>query len=382
MTCIVLVAGEASGDLLGASLISALKKKYPNAEFIGIAGPEMMKAGCQSLYPMEALSVMGLVEVLKHLPQLLKIRKQLFEKILDKKPDVFIGIDAPDFNLTLERKLKSQGIKTVHYVSPSVWAWRQWRVKKISKSVDLMLTLFPFEVDFYQKNNVHAQFVGHPLADIISLENLKEPACQQLGINSDKKIVALLPGSRMSEVERLSELFIKTANLCQQQIPGMEFVVPFANKKTMACFQEAIERLQPQANFKLISGQSRLVMQASDVVLLASGTAALEALLLKRPMVVSYKLSAVTFWVLTFFKILKVSEYSLPNLLAGKKIVDEFIQKEATPERLAPAVMRLLNSESHHQELMGIFHDIHVSLKKNASVEAASAIEALIKKRM
>ncbi len=378
MVCIALVAGEASGDLLGASLISALKNKYPDAEFIGIAGPQMIKAGCHSLYPMEPLSVMGLVEVLKHLPELIKIRKQLFKTLIDKKPDIFIGIDAPDFNLGLEKKLKSQGIKTVHYVSPSVWAWRQWRVKKMYRSMDLMLALFPFEVDFYTKHNIQAKFVGHPLADIIPLKNDKIKARQTLAISTESRVVALLPGSRMSELERLSELFIRAADLCFQQSPDIEFIAPFANAKTMQYFQHAMDRIQPQATIKLISGQSWSVMQACDVVLLASGTAALEALLIKRPMVVSYKLAALTFWILKTFRILKISMYSLPNLLAGKQIVEEFIQQDARAENLAPAIMRLLDDADENEQLMNTYNEIHLSLKKGASAEAANAIAEMI----
>ena len=377
MVCIAIVAGEASGDLLGAPLIRMLKKTYPDAEFFGIAGSEMMAAGCQSLYPMEALSVMGF-EALKHLPKLLAMRKQLYQRILQKNPDVFIGIDAPDFNLALERKLKSRGIKTVHYVSPSVWAWRQWRIKKISRSVDLMLTLFPFEVDFYEKHNINARFVGHPFADMIPLHADKEQARQTLDIKTQNHLVALLPGSRMGELERLSELFIRAAEICASRIEGVEFIVPFANDKTRQYFQTSLDELKPPMTFRLISGRSREVMQASDVVLLASGTAALEAMLLKRPMVVSYKLSALTFWILKTFKILKVSLYSLPNLLAGKKIVEEYVQEEANPDNLGNALIRLLSDSGHNQSLIETYEKIHLTMKQNASQQAALAISELI----
>jgi len=377
MVCIAIVAGEASGDLLGAPLIRELKKTYPDAEFFGIAGPEMMAAGCQSLYPMEALSVMGF-EALKHLPQLLAMRKQLYQRIVQKKPDVFIGIDAPDFNLTLERKLKSTGIRTVHYVSPSVWAWRQWRVKKISHSVDLMLTLFPFEVAFYAKHNINARFVGHPLADMIPLQAEKQQARQALDITTQHHLVALLPGSRMGELQRLSGLFIRSAEICASRMEGVEFIVPFANDKTRQFFQTTLDELKPQMTFRLISGRSREVMQASDVVLLASGTAALEAMLLKRPMVVSYKLSALTYWILKTFRILKVSMYSLPNLLAGKKIVEEYVQEEANPENLGNAVVRLLSDETHKQSLIETYESIHQTLRQNASQQAALAITELM----
>ncbi len=380
MVCIALVAGEASGDLLGASLIDALKEEYPHAEFIGIAGPQMIKAGCHSLYPMETLSVMGLVEVLKHLPELLKIRKQLYHQLLQKKPDVFIGIDAPDFNLPLERKLKSSGIKTVHYVSPTVWAWRQGRIKTIAKSVDLMLTLFPFEVAIYKQHQVKTHFVGHPLADIVPLQSDQGQARVKLGVGQDQRVVAMLPGSRMSELERLAEAFIETAAACSRQAADLQFIVPFANDKTRDYFQGIIDSMQLQVRIKTVAGQSRLVMQASDVVLVASGTASLEALLLKRPMVVAYKLSALTFWILKTFRMLKVSNISLPNLLAGKKIVEEFIQQDVSSEKLAPALLQLLDNRSANQQLLDTYDEIHRSLKKDASHEASRAVAALIGK--
>ncbi|HEC28045.1 MAG TPA: lipid-A-disaccharide synthase [Gammaproteobacteria bacterium] len=378
MTCIALVAGEASGDLLGASLIQSLKSRYPDAEFIGIAGPEMIKAGCESLYPMESLSVMGLTEVVRHLPELLKIRRNLLQKLLKIKPDVFIGIDAPDFNLKLEKKLKHKGIKTVHYVSPSVWAWRQWRVKKIASSIDLMLTLFPFEVPFYEKNNVHARFVGHPLADMIPLEPDMMSARKSLAIDQDKKVLAILPGSRMPELERLSNVFIGTATLCHQQNPALEFIVPFANQKTMDYFQGELDESEQKLPITLVLGNSRQVMQASDAVLLASGTAALEALLLKKPMVVAYRLSPITYWLLKTFGLLKVSNYSLPNLLAGKQIVEEYIQHAAMAGNLSTAIMQLITMHEGTSELMAIYHTIHKSIKKDASQEATKAIAELI----
>jgi lipid-A-disaccharide synthase len=293
---------------------------------------------------------------------------------------VFIGIDAPDFNLTLERKLKSSGIKTVHYVSPTVWAWRQGRMKTISRSVDLMLTLFPFEVPIYQQHQVKAKFVGHPLADIVPLQTDKAQARAELAVEPDKRLVAMLPGSRMSELERLAEVFIKTAAICHGQASDLQFIVPFANDRTRDYFQAIIDRLRPQARIICITGQSRQVMQASDVILLASGTATLEALLLKRPMVVAYKLSGLTYWILKTFRILKVSLYALPNLLAGRKIVEEFIQHDARPEKLAPAVMHLLDDKQAKQQLLETYDDIHRSLKKDASHEAAKAIAELIGK--
>lgn len=378
MVCIALVAGEASGDLLGAALIRALKKYYPNAEFIGIAGPEMVKEGCVSFYPMEQLSIMGLFEVLKHLPSLLKMRKQLLLQLLQKNPDVFIGIDAPDFNLTLERKLKHAGVKTVHYVSPSIWAWRQWRVRKIAASVDLMLTLFPFEVEFYQKNNIRARFVGHPLASMIPLEPDQLVARKKLGLQSDAKILAILPGSRRAELERLAGLFIKTAIECYRQDSNLQFIVPFATNATQAIFQHELDMQGIELPVTLIRGNSREVMQASDYVLLASGTAALEAMLLKKPMVVSYRMNGLTFWLLKKLKILKLSLYSLPNVLAGKQIVEEYYQQHATQPNLVGAVMRLVTHGKDRDELLDEYKKIHMSLLSGPDNQAADVIAELI----
>jgi len=373
MVRIAVVAGEASGDILGASFIDALKKQYPDAEFFGIGGPEMIQAGCRSFYPIEQLSIMGLFEVLKHLPSLLKMRKQLFHKLIELKPDVFIGIDAPDFNLGLEKKLKQAGIKTVHYVSPSVWAWRQWRVKKISQSVDLMLTLFPFEVDFYKKNNVPAEFVGHPLASMIPMDPDKQDARLKLNLDTNGKIVALLPGSRRSEVERMSALFIETAIDCYKQDNTLEFVVPFATEKTREIFQRHLEASGILLPIKLVSGQSRTVMQASDYILLASGTATLEAMLLKKPMVVVYIMNGFTFWFLKKFRILKASLYSLPNVLAGEQLVEEYIQNDATRNNLVEAMMRLI-CKDNNKLLVSKYNEIHQSLIQDESNQAAHVV--------
>jgi lipid-A-disaccharide synthase len=378
MTCIALVAGEASGDQLGASLIEALKKIYPDARFIGIAGPKMQAAGCESFYPMEQLSVMGLAEVLAHLPGLLRMRSQLAQRLQDIRPDAFIGIDAPDFNLGLERRLKSAGIKTVHFVSPSVWAWRQWRVKKIGRSIDLMLTLFPFEPDFYRQHHIAAQYVGHPFADEIPMNPDKQSARQALELSQDKKLVALLPGSRLSEVRRLSGLFLDVARYLYQHEPDVEFVVPLATDKTREYFVTQLDQTDNNLPVSIRPGQSRAVLQACDVVLLASGTAALEALLYKRPMVVCYKLAALTYWILKTFNLLKVSMYSLPNILAGRKIVDEFIQDNATTANIAPALLELLNNSGASETLYATYTDIHKTLRQNAGAQAANAVQRLI----
>ena len=378
MVRIGIVAGEASGDLLGAGLILAIRQQIPDVEFTGIAGPEMIKAGCKALYPSEKLSVMGLSEVLGHLGEILKIRKHLRNYYNSNPPDVFIGIDAPDFNLGLERRLKEAGIKTVHYVSPSVWAWRQNRVKKISRSVDLMLTLFPFEEAFYRDHDVNVRFVGHPLADMIPMEPDRQPARKELGLPVDARIVALLPGSRMSEVQRLAEPMLGAAKILKQNNPDLFFVVPVASNNIKEYFYQLQQEMTLEIPVTIIDGNSREVMTASEVVLLASGTAAMEAMLLKRPMVVAYKLSGLTYWILKTFKMLKVSEYSLPNLLVGKPLVKECIQHEATPENLASAMQELLDQEDNNESLINTFANIHIKLAKNASEQAANAVVSML----
>lgn len=379
---IAMVAGEASGDLLGAALIKSLKKRYPQAKFIGIGGPLMIAEDFHSLYDMQKLSIMGLVEVLKHLPELLKLRRDLLSTLIDMKPAVFIGIDAPDFNLVLERKLKQQHIKTVHYVSPSVWAWRQWRVKKIARSIDLMLTLFPFEKEFYQQHSIPVRFIGHPLADIIAMENSKSEARQLLAIEPDKLVIGLLPGSRLAEVEKLSTLFIQSAELIKSKYPEAEFICPLANKKTRDAFEQIINHGSSRVRINIVDGQARTVMQASDAILLASGTATLEALLIKRPMIVCYKLSAFTYWLLTTFKVMKVKDYSLPNLLAGRTLVPELIQDQASPARVVKELERILDNPALQESLDNTYRDIHKTLQKNASEQAAVAIENLLNEKI
>ena len=378
MVRIGIVAGEASGDLLGAGLILAIRQQIPDVEFTGIAGPEMIKAGCKALYPSEKLSVMGLSEVLGHLGEILKIRKHLRHYFSSNPPDIFIGIDAPDFNLGLERRLKEAGIKTVHYVSPSVWAWRQNRVKKISRSVDLMLTLFPFEEAFYRDHDVNVRFVGHPLADMIPMDPDQQLARKELGLPVDVRIVALLPGSRMSEVQRLAEPMLGAAKILKQNNPDLFFVVPVASNNIKEYFYQLQQEMTLEIPVTIIDGNSREVMTASEVVLLASGTAAMEAMLLKRPMVVAYKLSGLTYWILKTFKMLKVSEYSLPNLLVGKPLVKECIQHEATPENLASAMQELLDREDNNESLINTFANIHIKLAKNASEQAANAVVSML----
>ncbi len=373
--CFAIVAGEASGDILGAGLIKALKEQYPNAKFIGIGGPKMIAEGFESLYPMDRLSVMGLFEVLGRLRELLKIRKNLFKSLLDMTPDVFIGIDAPDFNLSLERKFKDKGIKAVHYVSPSVWAWREKRVFKIKECVDLVMCLFPFEVAFYQKHGVPAVCVGHTLADAIDLETDTQGARKLLKLNVNEPVMAILPGSREGEVARLGDVFIDAANLIRQQIPNIQFVIPAANSERKLQLQTLLQEKE-LSGVTLLDGQSREAMAAADTILLASGTATLEAMLLKKSMVVSYKLSALTAFFV--FRMLKQPFVSLPNLLAGKELVPELLQDEATPDNLAKASLKLMQNKTALKEIQQEFLILHKGIRLNADQAAAQAIKELI----
>jgi lipid-A-disaccharide synthase len=367
-----IVAGEASGDLLGAGLIAAIKQRHPDAVFEGIAGPQMIAAGAVSLYPMERLSVMGLVEVLGRYRELIGIRRRLGEHFLANPPDVFIGIDAPDFNLGLERRLRKAGIKTAHYVSPSVWAWRQRRVKKIARSTDLMLTLFPFEASFYEQHRMPVRFVGHHLADTIPLEVDQAASRRALDLPVDGEILALLPGSRTSELRFLAATFIDTARWLCERRPGLTVVVPLVNAERRAQFEAALAQCENPPPLVLVDGRSREVMAAADVVLLASGTAALEAMLLKRPMVVAYRLAALTYWLVK--RMIKVDKVSLPNLLAGEHLVPELIQHDATPEKLGAAVLNYLENPQASAAVNARFDAIHRDLRRNASSEAADAI--------
>ncbi|AYF90430.1 lipid-A-disaccharide synthase [Pseudomonas sp. JS3066] len=368
---IALVAGEASGDILGSTLMHALKARHPDAQFIGVGGPLMQAEGLESYFPMERLAVMGLVEVLGRLPELLARRKQLIRTLIDERPDVFIGIDAPDFTLGVELKLRRAGIKTVHYVSPSVWAWRQKRVLKIREGCDLMLTLFPFEARFYEEKGVPVRFVGHPLADAIPLEADRSAARRALDLPEDSAVVALLPGSRGGEVGRLGELFLDAAERLRSIRPGIRFVLPCASPERRV----QIEAMLASRNLplKLLDGRSHDALAACDAVLIASGTATLEALLYKRPMVVAYKVAPLTYRILK--RLVKSPYVSLPNLLAQRLLVPELLQDAATPEALAQAVSPLLDDgevQTHG------FDVIHRALRRDASREAADAILKLI----
>ncbi len=371
---VAIVVGEASGDLLGAGLMEALQRRYPGCQFEGIGGAKMIELGFVSHFAMDRLAVMGFVEPLKRLPELLGIRKSLRQRYTQSPPDIFIGIDAPDFNLSLEGALKKHGVKTVHYVSPSVWAWRQGRVKTIAKSVDLMLTLFPFEERFYQEHKVKVHCVGHPLADKLSLEDVKKDTRTQMGLDQDKEYLALLPGSRHSEVALLSEVFFQAAEKCVATRPGMKVLIPAANEARFTEMQSKLS-LFPSLDVTLSLGNSHEVMAAADVVLMASGTTTLEAMLLKRPMVIAYKMGAFSYWLLK--KLVKSKYVGLPNLLANRLLVPELLQENATVENISNSLMTFFASEQERTAIVEEFRSIHQSLKKNANEEAANAIEQL-----
>jgi len=373
-----IVVGEASGDILGAALMQELRKHFPTAEFSGIGGPRMLAQGFHSYFPQDRLAVMGLIEPLKRLPELLRIRKFLREHFIANPPAVFIGIDSPDFTISLETSLKEKGIKTVHYVSPSVWAWRQKRIIKIARAVDLMLTLLPFEAKFYHEHNVPVEFVGHHLADEIPLHVDKIAARKLLGLPEEGRIVALLPGSRASEVERMGEVFMRTAVYCLEQDPSLQFIIPAASPDR---YRQLHIELNEFVDFpiELINGHSHEAMAAADVVLLASGTVTLEALLLKKPMVVAYKMAPLTFKILSW--LVKTPWVSLPNLLAQKMLVPELLQNKATPETLSAAVMNFFENPEEAQALSQTFAQMHIELKRDASARAADAVARLIKQQ-
>jgi lipid-A-disaccharide synthase len=376
---IAIIAGEASGDILGAGLIRSLRKRYPKARFVGIGGDEMIAEGFHSLVPMERLSVMGLVEVLGRIRELFSIRARLLEYFFTTPPDVVIGIDSPDFTLAIERRCREAGIPSVHYVSPSVWAWRQKRIFKIAKSVDLMLTLFPFEARFYEEHNVPVAFVGHPLADRIPMQPDTGAARKALGLNLDQPVLAVLPGSRGGEVERLGTLFLEASRWLQERRPDIQLVIPCVNRDREKQVEGLVEALEVKLPVTLVRGRSREVMAASDVVLLASGTATLEAMLLKRPMVVGYRLSNLSYKLLS--RLVKVPWVALPNLLAQKGLVPELLQDDATPEALGAAVLERMENTEEREQLQQAFTELHESLRQNADERAATAISELMERR-
>jgi lipid-A-disaccharide synthase len=372
---VALVAGETSGDILGAGLIRALKKHHPNIEFVGIAGPQMQAEGCQAWYEMDELSVMGIVEVLGRLRRILSIRRDITQRLIQLKPDIFIGIDAPDFNLSLEGKLKQAGIKTIHYVSPSVWAWKQKRVFKIKRNTNLILAFLPFEKAFYDKFDVPCRFIGHKMADDIALNPNQHTMRQQLGIPLNSRCIALLPGSRHAEVALLSAPFLKAAILLRKRYPDLHIVVPLVNAKRRQEFEQIKAEIAPTLDVQLLDGHAREAMIASNAAILASGTVALECMLAKCPMVVGYKMKPFTFWLAK--KLIKTPYVSLPNILAGKAIVPELLQQDCTPENITNHIISFL--ESDNSILKETFLSLHNQIRCNADEQAAQAVIDVIR---
>jgi lipid-A-disaccharide synthase len=374
-----LVAGEASGDTLGADLIHALRRHAPDTEFFGVAGPKMQAAGCEVWEPAESFAVMGLFEVLRDLPRLLRLLARIGDMFLAARPDVFIGIDAPDTNLRLARRLHAAGIPTVQYVSPQVWAWRQSRVRSIHETVDLVLCLLPFEKRFYDEHGMRAEFVGHPLADAIPMTVDRQAARRELGIDSSVEVVALLPGSRRGEVARLAEEFAATARWLAGQRPQLEFIAPMASTATRDIFARGLARHAPGLEVRLIDGRAQTALIAADVVLVASGTASLEAALCKRPMVVVYRLGAMTAWILRRLNLVKVKFFAQPNLLADRRVVGEYFQEEIVPESIGAELLMWLEDAERRSGLEREFSRIHADLRRDAGTRAAQAIVALLK---
>lgn len=371
---IAVVAGEASGDLLASHLIAALKARLPDAVFFGIGGPKMQAQGFDAWWPMEKLAVMGYVEALKHYREISGIRRQLKKRLLNDRPDIFIGVDAPDFNLGLETDLKSAGIKTIHYVSPSIWAWRGGRIKKIARAVNRVLALFPMEPPLYEKERIPVTYVGHPLADIIPLETSQLAVREKLALPRDVPIFALLPGSRRGELEMMADTFVQTAKLIRQNLlPDAMFVVPLTTRETRLRFEMAIYTQQAgDVPFRLLFGHAQDALGAADVSLVASGTATLEAALIKRPMVITYKIARLSYWIMK--RMAYQAFVGLPNILAGRLVVPEILQEQATPENLAEALVKLYQDKENAAAVAAAFTDIHLQLRQNTAEKAANAV--------
>ena len=370
---IAIVAGEASGDLLGSHLMAALKQQLPGIQFVGIGGPRMQSAGMKVLFPMEKLAVNGYIEVLRHFFEILGIRRKLRDHLLANKPDLFIGIDAPDFNLGLELQLKQHGITTIHYVSPSIWAWRGERIHKIKRAVSHMLALFPHEPELYRQAGVPVDFVGHPLADIIPIQPKRAEMRETMRIPLNAKVFAFLPGSRQSEVKHLALTYIETAKLILKKLPDARFLVPLASRETRMIFQQVIfDHDAQELPITLLFGHAQDAMIAADGVLVASGTATLEAALLKRPMVITYRMPAFSWWLMK--RKGYQPYYGLPNILCGRFVVPELMQEDATPENLAQALLNLVNDDNEVTQLEQTFTELHLALRQNTAQKAAAAI--------
>ena len=395
-----LVAGESSGDTLGAALIHALRARVPNVKCFGVAGPKMIAAGCEAWASADELAVMGLAEIVHHLPRLMSLRKSLLERFTAARPDVYIGIDSHEFNQGMAKRLKQRGLKTVQYVSPQVWAWRQGRVRTIGKACDLVLCLLPFETDFYAQHGVRAVFVGHPLADQIPLEVDRAEARRALGIDGDAKVIALLPGSRMGEVSTEPLDFAAAAAWIAEQRPGVRFVAPMASSRVRAAFERhvmasgasmapasgatsapgthAISSETRGLTITLLDGQAQRALAASDGVIVASGTATLETLLTGRPMVVAYRLSAMTAFLLRSLGLVKVPYFSQPNLLVGRRLVPEFFQEQVSGSALGAALLQEIDDPQHVAELTREFRTVHEVLRRGGAERAAGAILELL----
>lgn len=376
---IAVVAGEVSGDQLGAGLLRELRQRLPGVGFEGVGGPLMIAEGCKSLVPIETLSVLGVTEIAGRLFKLLRIRRALVKHFLANPPDLFIGVDSPGFNLGLAERLKRAGIPTIQYVSPQVWAWRTYRVRKIRRAVDRVLALFPFESQFYKQHSVPATFVGHPLADEIVGDVDRYALRKQLQLPDDKTVIALLPGSRVSELKAHAELFVRTAQWLHARNPQLHFIAPFVNRRTRVLFEDAVKQ---QGAWDLpitrLHGHSRQAMGAADIVLLASGTAALEAMLLKRLMVVTYKVSLLSSWLIKAFA--HVKYFSMPNHLAGRRLVPEYLQHDAWPAVLGQAVEHGLKSTAEAAETLQAFESLAKKLRRGANARAAKAVLAVLRR--
>ena len=375
---IAIVAGEASGDLLGSHLMTALEQQLPGIQFVGIGGAKMQAAGMNVLFPMEKLAVNGYIEVLRHFLEILGIRRKLRDYLLSNKPDLFIGIDAPDFNLGLELQLKQRGITTIHYVSPSIWAWRGERIRKIKRAVSHMLALFPHEPGIYQQAGVPVDFVGHPLADIIPIQPKRAEMRETMRIPLNAKVFAFLPGSRQSEVKQLALTYIETARLILKKLPDARFLVPLASRETRMIFQQVLfDHDAQELPITMLFGHAQDAMIAADVVLVASGTATLEAALLKRPMVITYRLPAISWWLMK--RKGYQPYYGLPNILCGRFVVPELMQEDATPENLAQALLNLVGDGEVVAQLEKTFTELHLALRQNTAQKAAAAILPYLK---
>ena len=374
-----MVAGEASSDQLGAHLIAALRQHLPDAQFHGIGGPRMLRQGFDSFWPAEMLAVRGYAEVLRHYRAITRMRRQLLRRLLKDRPDVFIGIDGSDFNLWLEKRLKRNGISTIHFVSPSIWAWRRNRMNRIIQSVSHILALYPFEPDLYRGTAVKCSYVGHPLADVIPLETDQRLARERLSLSPDRQVIALLPGSRQSELHFMAETFVETAKLLLVRYPGVQFLVPLVSRETRLQFETALWKLKAdEMPFTLMFGHATDAVAASDAVLVASGTATLETALVGRPMVIAYKMSPWSWWLMRGMRYLPW--VGLPNILAGRYVVPEFLQEDATPENLAQALGNLLVDRQARAAIARGFAGIHRMLRQDTAQKAAAAVLPYLQK--